>query len=109
MAIRIIKKIKPDPSADQRLALAFKALGHPARLTLTRLLASRGDWSFKDLAGELELSPPTVFQHLHQLVEAGLAVRVGEGKAVRYRFNAKGGDPLEALFRDLSQRTADAS
>jgi DNA-binding transcriptional ArsR family regulator len=108
MPLTIVRNVKPDPAADQQLALAFKALGHPARLTLTRLLASRKDWSFKDLAGELDLTPPTVFQHLGQLVEAGLAARVGEGKAVRYRFNARGGDPLEALIRDLSKRHADA-
>lgn len=62
-----------DPRTDQeeeyvRLA---KALAHPARLRMVRLLRSMNSCIAGDLADEVGLAASTVSQHLKQLKEAG--------------------------------------
>jgi len=56
------------------LALAFKALGDPARLRLMQLLASDpdGEVCVRDLMPRFDLTGPTISHHLKVLREAGL-------------------------------------
>jgi ArsR family transcriptional regulator len=67
--------VKPDASAatpDDRLAALAKALGHPARVRIVRLLKVRATCVTGELAPELGLAPSTVSEHLRILREAGL-------------------------------------
>jgi ArsR family transcriptional regulator, arsenate/arsenite/antimonite-responsive transcriptional repressor len=58
--------------SDERLAALAKALGHPARVRILRLLSVRDTCVTRELAPELELAASTVSEHLRILREAGL-------------------------------------
>lgn len=58
--------------ADEELAALAKALGHPARIQILRILARRTSCVCGDIVDELPLAQSTVSQHLKVLKEAGL-------------------------------------
>jgi ArsR family transcriptional regulator len=58
--------------ADEELAVLAKALGHPARVQIVRLLVRRDACICGDIVDELPLAQSTVSQHLKVLKEAGL-------------------------------------
>lgn len=68
----------------KRMAEAFKALGHPARVEIMRLLIERGTCICGDIVDELPLAQSTVSQHLKALKQAGLIQGTIEGPAVCY-------------------------
>ena len=57
---------------DPTLAAWAKALGHPARIAILRLLAERQTCLCGEVVDELPLAQATVSQHLRALKEAGL-------------------------------------
>ena len=57
---------------ENRLAKYAKALGHPARVAILKLLASKQTCICGDIVDELPLSQSTVSQHLKELKDAGL-------------------------------------
>ena len=56
---------------DEQIALLAKAMGHPARVAIIRLLLKKQTCICGDLVDELPLSQSTVSQHLKELKEAG--------------------------------------
>ena len=60
------------PEEDAELARIAKALGHPMRVRLLRLLVERRSCQCGELVAELPISQATVSQHLKVLKEAGL-------------------------------------
>jgi ArsR family transcriptional regulator, arsenate/arsenite/antimonite-responsive transcriptional repressor len=58
-------------TAHAVLASRLKALGHPARLEILRVLAERGTCICGEVVGLLPLAQSTVSQHLKVLKEAG--------------------------------------
>jgi ArsR family transcriptional regulator len=64
------------------MAAVAKALAHPARLHIVRLLAREPECRGADLFSELPLAQSTVSQHLAILAEAGVVTShpVGQGK-----------------------------
>jgi DNA-binding transcriptional ArsR family regulator len=58
--------------ADQELAALAKAISHPARVQVLRLLSRRSSCICGEIVGELSLAQSTVSQHLKVLKEAGL-------------------------------------
>lgn len=58
--------------ADVVLAVLCKALAHPARVQILRLLAARRSCICGELVEEFNLAQSTVSQHLKILKEAGL-------------------------------------
>ena len=77
-------KTIPLQNADQRLVQTFRALGHPARLRILRLLMKRQSCVCGEVVDELPLAQATVSQHLKILKEAGLITGQVEGSAVCY-------------------------
>lgn len=57
---------------DERLSQMCKALAHPMRVRILRLLLMRGSCVCGDLVEALPLAQSTVSQHLKVLKEAGL-------------------------------------
>lgn len=57
---------------DNRLAAYAKALSHPARVAILRLLIQKQECICGDIVDELPLSQSTVSQHLKELKNAGL-------------------------------------
>ena len=57
---------------DNRIAKYAKALAHPARVAILKLLINRQACICGDIVEELPLSQSTVSQHLKELKDAGL-------------------------------------
>jgi len=80
----------PDPrpiegdAADDELAMLAKALGHPARVRIVRLLVRKNACVCGDLVDELPLAQSTVSQHLKVLKDAGLVRGDIDGPRVCY-------------------------
>lgn len=70
--------------ADQELAKLAKALGHPARVKILRLLARREACVCGEIVDELPLAQSTVSQHLKTLKDAGLVQGEIDGPRVCY-------------------------
>ena len=69
---------------DRRLAETLKALAHPARLAIVRLLAERDECVCGEIVDDLPLAQSTVSQHLKALKEAGLVQGTVEGRSTCY-------------------------
>ena len=69
---------------EQGVALLAKALGHPARVRIMRLLLTHDACYCGQLVDELSLAQATVSQHLKVLKEAGLIVGEIEGLRTCY-------------------------
>ncbi len=72
---------------DDALAEALKALAHPARLRILRLLANRGTCICGDLVEAMPLSQATVSQHLKVLKQVGLVEGAIDGQRSCYCIN----------------------
>jgi ArsR family transcriptional regulator len=70
--------------ADDELALLAKAIGHPARVQILRLLVRREACICGDIVDELPLAQSTVSQHLKVLKDAGLIRGEIDGPRVCY-------------------------
>jgi ArsR family transcriptional regulator len=66
-----------DPAADEELAAFAKALGHPVRVRILRMLARKEARMCSHIVDELPLAQSTVSEHLRILRTAGL-VQVNE-------------------------------
>jgi|SRR6476469_9013800 len=74
---------------ENKLAKYAKALGHPARIAILKMLAGRNTCVCGDIVEELPLSQSTVSQHLKELKESGLIHGEIEGVRVCYCINTK--------------------
>jgi DNA-binding transcriptional ArsR family regulator len=79
-----ITKTEAFTEADLTLAAYAKALAHPARVAILRILLERSSCICGDIVDELPLSQSTVSQHLKELKEAGLIKGDIDGKKVCY-------------------------
>lgn len=70
--------------ADDELAALAKAIGHPARVQILRLLVRLTSCVCGDIVDELPLAQSTVSQHLKVLKEAGLIRGEVDGPRVCY-------------------------
>jgi ArsR family transcriptional regulator len=70
--------------ADEELAMLTKALGHPARVQILRILARRTSCVCGGIVEELPLAQSTVSQHLKVLKEAGLVRGEIDGPRICY-------------------------
>jgi ArsR family transcriptional regulator len=87
--------------ADDALAAMAKALGHPARLRIVRLLAERQTCVTGDLVAELPLAQSTISEHLRILREAGLIQGEIEGPRTSYCLDRAGLAALQAAITSL--------
>ncbi|MEE4303113.1 MAG: metalloregulator ArsR/SmtB family transcription factor, partial [Wenzhouxiangella sp.] len=62
------------PDADERIAEVARALGHPARIRIVKLLLEREACIGGDIVEEIGLAQSTVSEHLRILKEAGVVV-----------------------------------
>lgn len=74
---------------ENKLAKYAKALAHPARITILKILAKKVTCICGDIVDELPLSQSTVSQHLKELKDAGLIKGEIEGAKVCYCIDEK--------------------
>ncbi len=87
--------------ADEELALLAKAVGHPARVQILRLLVRREACICGDIVDELPLAQSTVSQHLKVLKEAGLVRGEIDGPRVCYCIEPRALRRLKSLVGSL--------
>lgn len=88
-------------AADTELAELSRALGHPARVKILRLLASRNSCVCGELVDELPLAQSTVSQHLKVLKDAGLIRGTISGPRTCYCLEPRAVRRLKALIGAL--------
>ncbi|MDO8362466.1 MAG: metalloregulator ArsR/SmtB family transcription factor [Actinomycetota bacterium] len=81
---------------DDTLAVMAKALAHPARIKILRMLDSRQACVTGDVVTEVGLAQSTVSEHLRILREAGLIQGEIEGPRTRYCISTSGLATLRA-------------
>jgi DNA-binding transcriptional ArsR family regulator len=86
---------------DNRIAKYAKALGHPARIAILRILAGKATCQCGDIVEELPLSQSTVSQHLKELKDAGLIKGEIEGAKVCYCIDEKEWKIAQATINQL--------
>jgi len=89
------------PTADEELAVLAKALGHPVRVRVMRLLLRRESCICGEIVSELDLPQSTVSQHLKSLKDAGLVRGSVDGPRVCYCADPRGVRRLRALVGAL--------
>lgn len=88
-------------AADEELASLAKALGHPARVQILRLLVRKNPCICSDIVEELPLAQSTVSQHLKVLKDAGLIRGEVDGPRVCYCIAPRALRRLKALVGGL--------
>ena len=86
---------------DDELAAIAKALGHPVRVRILRLLMDRTSCYCGEIVEELPLAQATVSQHLKVLKDAGLIVGTIDGPRVCYCAHRERLARLGELVSDL--------
>lgn len=85
-----------------RSAEIAKALGHPARIAILKILAERTTCFCGDITEILPLAQSTVSQHLKALKKAGLIKGEVEGVKTCYCLNPDGILELQSVLSELS-------
>jgi ArsR family transcriptional regulator len=88
-------------AADEELAAFARALGHPARVQIMRLLVRREGCVCGDIVDELPLAQSTVSQHLKVLKDAGLIRGEIDGPRTCYCVEPRALRRLKALMGSL--------
>jgi ArsR family transcriptional regulator len=73
-----------DPESDADLAAFAKALGHPTRVRILRMLARKNAHMCSHIVDELPLAQSTVSEHLRILRATGLVKANEKGPRVGY-------------------------
>lgn len=102
----MLAKVHLFPASLATLAESAKAIGHPARLAILRVLAGRMTCVCGEIVDELPLAQATVSQHLKVLKAAGLIQGEVDGPRVCYCLDraalAALRDGLAAMFDSLA-------
>ena len=83
---------------QNELATLFKALSHPARITIVDYLLKVDSCICGDIVNELPLAQPTISQHLKELKNANIIQGTIEGTAICYCINPDTMAKIESHF-----------
>ncbi len=83
---------------EQELAVFAKALSHPARIAILKVLAQKNECICGEIVEILPLAQSTVSQHLKELIKAGLIEGTLDGPRSCYCINWKA---LKKFSKDL--------
>jgi ArsR family transcriptional regulator len=82
--VRTIAPALDTPNADAELASFAKAIGHPVRVRILRMLARKEARMCSHIVDELPLAQSTVSEHLRILKASGLITANESGPRVGY-------------------------
>jgi ArsR family transcriptional regulator len=91
----------PAPVRDLALARMARALGHPARVAILRMLVTSGECHCQVIVDQLPLAQATVSQHLKVLKQAGLIRGDIDPPRVCYCINPEAVERLKSLIGEL--------
>lgn len=100
-AVKVRKRESPAllPGIDADLAMLAKALGHPARIGIVRLLHERQSCIGCDIVDRVGLAQSTTSEHLRILKAAGIITGEIEGPRVCYSLNPTALVPLRSFLQ----------
>ena len=85
----------------QHLALLAKAISHPARISILKLLSKKVNCNCNELVAALPLSQSTVSQHLKELKNCGLINSAVNGTSNIYSINRPVLKEFEKEFKKM--------
>ena len=94
---------------DIRLAEWTKALGHPARIAILKVLARRCTCLCGDITDELPLAQSTISQHLKVLKQAGIIQGEIDGVKVCYCLNPEVVKQLHTMLTSFTRYLSENS
>ena len=94
---------KESSADDERLAAFAKALGHPIRVQIMRVLLARDRCITGELVEELPVAQSTASEHLRVLRAAGLIQGQVDGPRVCYCVDPRGMEDLHKLLDALAR------
>ena len=97
----IIHKKAEFTKKEQDLAEFAKAIAHPARIAILKVLAQRNECICGEIVEILPLAQSTVSQHLKELKNAGLITGTVDGPRSCYCINWKAFDKFNTEFSTL--------
>jgi ArsR family transcriptional regulator, arsenate/arsenite/antimonite-responsive transcriptional repressor len=83
------------------IAKFSKALAHPARIAILKMLAGQDTCFCGDIVKELPIAQATVSQHLKELKDAGLIQGSIEPPKIKYCIDHKVWKQAEKVYKDL--------
>ena len=93
------------PSLDQlsikKASLTFRAINHPLRQDMIRMIDSKGHITVTELFVEMRLEQSVASQHLAILRRAGIVKKEREGKYMYYKLNLERLQLLNKIISDL--------
>ena len=96
------------PDSDLQIAELAKALAHPARLRILRLLLATPGCIGGDIVGAVGLAQSTVSEHLRILKAAGVITGEISGPRICYALNPTALGPLAEFIGTLAPPSAAA-
>ena len=90
---------------QNRLALIFKVMAHPARIAILQYISSQKDCICNDIVEEVGLAQPTISQHLKELRSIDLIQGEIEGKKVCYCINLEKWKEIQELLNSFFDKT----
>ncbi|MDA8948140.1 metalloregulator ArsR/SmtB family transcription factor [Flavobacteriaceae bacterium] len=97
-----ITKTEGFPQIINETALVFKALGHPARLSIIEHLIQSPSCICNDIVDQIPLAQPTISRHLAELKKVGLIQGTIEGKNICYCINDEKWAEIKSIFDQFS-------
>lgn len=88
---------------EVEIARIAKALGHPARIAIIKMLAARTTCICNDMVKELPLAQATVSQHLKELKDAGLIQGNITPPSIKYCINRENWEKAKEMFNAFFQ------
>ena len=93
------------PSLDllsiKKASLTFRAINHPLRQEMIRMIDSKGHTTVTELFVEMRLKQSVASQHLAILRRAGLVKKIRDGKFMYYKLNLERLELLNKMVTDL--------
>jgi ArsR family transcriptional regulator len=97
---------RANPASAEEVAAIAKALGHPARIHIVRLLLETESCIGCDIVDEVGLAQSTVSEHLRILKTAGIIIGEIERPRVCYSLNPDSLLPLAGLLDAVLEKDA---
>ena len=97
----VINKKASFTQKEQDLAEFAKAIAHPARIAILKVLAQRNECVCGEIVAVLPLAQSTVSQHLKELKNAGLINGTVDGTSTCYCINWKAFEKFNTAFNGL--------
>ena len=96
-----LAKTEQFTAEENKMASIAKALAHPARIAILKVLIQKKACICGDIVDELPLSQSTVSQHLKELKEAGLIKGDIEGAKVCYCIDGDNWTAAQSMLQEF--------